>query len=166
MTEAEQNRDAAPRSVKSSLKKHAPWISTAVRFGLAATWFWAGCEKLLNADASVEAVRAYHVLPDGLVADVGFGLPAFELCLAVLLAVGLCTRFTAALSAVLLVLFMAAIAQAWVRGMSIDCGCFGGGGEVDPSRTRYVQELLRDTGFLTMSTWLIWRPHSCLSIEK
>ena len=32
------------------------------------------------------------------------------------------------------VLFILAISQAWARGLSIDCGCFGGAGKLIPVR--------------------------------
>ena len=40
-------------------------------------------------------------------------------------------------TAVLLVVFIAAVASAAARGLSIDCGCFGGGGPVPPGQTAY-----------------------------
>ena len=44
--------------------------------------------------------------------------------------------------------FIVAIASVWYRGISIDCGCFGGGGEVDASQTQYPAEIARDLGLL------------------
>jgi hypothetical protein len=66
----------------------------------------------------------------------------------------------AVVSAGLLLLFVAGVAQAWARGLSIDCGCFGGGGAVAPEDTSYGLEILRDTGFLLMAGWLIARPQT------
>ncbi|WP_369808281.1 MauE/DoxX family redox-associated membrane protein [Kitasatospora sp. MY 5-36] len=112
------------------------------------------------------AVRAYRLLPDSLVNPVGYGIPALELCLAALLLAGLKIRCSAILSAVLLAGFLMAIVQAWARGMSIDCGCFGGGGEVDPGDTRFAVEILRDLCFLAMSAWLIRRPRTPSSLDS
>ena len=39
-------------------------------------------------------------------------------------------------------------------------GCFGGGGAVEPGRTTYGRELLRDVGFLLMAGWLVVRPRT------
>jgi hypothetical protein len=66
----------------------------------------------------------------------------------------------AAASAALLLVFIAGVTQAWARGLSIDCGCFGGGGAVAPSETSYGWELLRDAGFLLMAGWLVARPRT------
>jgi hypothetical protein len=60
---------------------------------------------------------------------------------------------------------MAGVTQAWVRGLSIDCGCFGGGGDVAADKTSYGTELLRDTGFMILAGWLIVRPTTWLSLD-
>ena len=58
-------------------------------------------------------------------------LPFVEIALGVLLLIlGLATRLAAVVSAALLVVFIAGIASAWTRGLRIDCGCFGGGGDL------------------------------------
>ena len=67
--------------------------------------------------------------------------------------------------AILLLVFIFAVASAWVRGLSIDCGCFGGGGEVAPGQTAYGTELLRDAGLLLLALWLVWQPRSRLALE-
>jgi hypothetical protein len=56
--------------------------------------------------------------------------------------------------------FIAGVTQAWARGLSIDCGCFGGGGAVAPDQTTYGLELLRDAGFLLLAGWLVVRPRT------
>ncbi|MEV7501915.1 MauE/DoxX family redox-associated membrane protein [Streptomyces sp. NPDC093018] len=136
-----------------------------MRVVLAVVWCWAGWAKMLAPAASAQAVRAYRILPEALVAPVGYGIPALELALAGLLLTGLRIRLTSVLSALLLTAFLAGIVQAWARGLSIDCGCFGGGGEVDSADTRYLQEVLGDVGLLSLNGWLIRWPPSRFSID-
>jgi len=119
-----------------------------------------GVLKAVDPDAAYVAVRAYDVLPKAGVALVAGILPWLEVVLGLLLLVGLATRVVAVASAGLLVVFIAGVTQAWARGLSIDCGCFGGGGAVDPGQTTYGLELLRDAGFLLMAAWLIVRPRT------
>jgi Methylamine utilisation protein MauE len=83
----------------------------------------------------------------------------------VLLLVGVGTRVAAVVSAALLVVFLAGLAQAWVRGLSIDCGCFGGGGAVAPGETQYGLEVVRDLGFLALAGWLVVRPRTLLALD-
>jgi uncharacterized membrane protein YphA (DoxX/SURF4 family) len=87
-------------------------------------------------------------------------LPWLEIALGLLLLAGVATRVVAAVGAGLLLVFIAGVAQAWARGLSIDCGCFGGGGAVEPGQTTYGRELLRDAGFLLLAGWLVVRPRT------
>ena len=57
-------------------------------------------------------------------------LPFVEIVLGVLLVLGLFTRPAAIVSTLLMVAFIIGISQAWARGLTIDCGCFGGGGQI------------------------------------
>lgn len=159
-----------PNDVKGgsmTFEKVQPWISLLVRLGLAAVWLVAGLLKVGSPQQSIQAVRAYELpIPDALVNLIGYGLPWFEVALGLLLLAGLLTRPVAIVSAIVLVLFMIGVASAWARGLTIDCGCFGGGGEVAPGETQYLSELFRDTGFLLLAGWLIWRPRSKFSLDR
>jgi uncharacterized membrane protein YphA (DoxX/SURF4 family) len=141
-------------------------IGSLARLGLAAVWLISGYLKAVDLDQTYVAVQAYQVLPKAAIEPVSVLLPWFEIALGVLVLVGVGTRLVAVLSAGLLLLFIAGVAQAWARGLSIDCGCFGGGGEVDPSKTSYGTELLRDTGFLALAVWLIVRPRTLFSLDE
>jgi hypothetical protein len=112
-------------------------------------WAWAALAKISDPDAAVRAVRAYQLLPEALVRPVAWGLPFAELVLALLLG-----------------LFMVAIAAAWARGLQIHCGCFGGGGPATGVDARdYLGELIRDAGLLAVAVLLAWRPRSRLALD-
>ena len=135
-------------------------VGTVARLGLAAVFLVSGVLKAIDPDATYVAVRAYDVLPKLGVALVAGALPWLEIVIGLLLLVGIATRAVAVASAVLLLGFMVGVTQAWARGLSIDCGCFGGGGAVDPGQTTYGRELLRDAGFLLLAGWLVVRPRT------
>lgn len=141
-------------------------IGTVVRLGLAAVWLFSGTIKALDPTETYVAVRAYDVLPKAGVEVVAAILPWLEIVFGLLLLIGYGTRLVAILSAALLLAFIAGVSQAWARGLSIDCGCFGGGGAVDPDKTTYVQELLRDAGFLLLAAWLIVRPRTAVALDS
>jgi uncharacterized membrane protein YphA (DoxX/SURF4 family) len=140
-------------------------IGTVARLGLAAVWLVSGSIKASDLNQTYVAVQAYDLLPAGAVSTVAGAVPFLELALGVLLLVGLGTRLTAVVSAVVLLAFIGAVAQAWARGLSIDCGCFGGGGQVASGDTRYPQEIARDIGFLVLAGWLIVRPRTLLAMD-
>jgi uncharacterized membrane protein YphA (DoxX/SURF4 family) len=143
------------------------WLATVLRVGLAGVLAWAAIPKIAGPDAAVISVRAYRLLPEAAVHAVAWGLPFVELALAALLLVGIATRPAAAATGLLLVVYVAAIASAWARGLRIDCGCFSRGG-YDPSAggTRYAGEILRDLGLLLAAGLLAWRPASRLALPR
>lgn len=151
----------------ASSRPWALWASTVARLVLAVVWAWAAFAKIADPDQAAIAVRAYRILPEALVKPVAWGLPFLELAIAVLLLLGIRTRLAAFLSLGLLVVFVAGVASAWARGLSIDCGCFGGGGvSAGVDWTTYATEIARDAGLMAVSAWLAWRPRSRLALGK
>jgi uncharacterized membrane protein YphA (DoxX/SURF4 family) len=151
---------------RSSTRSIEWWLSTACRFALAGIWLWAGIAKILEPDEAVRAVAAYRLMPHVLVKPMAWGLPFAEVALAVVLLLGIRTRVAAILSLALLVLFVAAVLSAWLRGLQIECGCFGGGGPSDTAGWRsYLWEIGRDLGFAAPAAWLIARPRSRFAME-
>ena len=131
----------------------------------------AGGLKVLKPTESANAVAAYKILPTNLAHLVGYALPWLEVALALLLIVGFMVRPAAVLSGLIMVVFAIAIASVWARGMLIDCGCFGGGGEIDPSlasevRRTYFIEIMRDLGLALAGLYLYFFPYGKLSLEK
>ncbi|MEU8311478.1 MULTISPECIES: MauE/DoxX family redox-associated membrane protein [unclassified Micromonospora] len=143
-----------------------PWLGVAARLGLAAVWLIAGGTKVGDLAASGRAVNAYQVMPYDVATVIGAALPFVELALGVLLLVGLATRVGAGVSAALLVVFVAGIASAWARGLAIDCGCFGSGGQLAAGQTpSYLPEILRDIGFLALAGFLLIWPRTPFSVD-
>jgi len=133
---------------------------------LAAVLLISGVIKALDARETIVAVRAYQLVPESLVGAVAAVLPYLEIALGLLLLIGLATRLAAVLAAVVMVVFVAAVTSAAARGLSIDCGCFGGGGEVAAGQTAYTAEILRDLGLLAMAVYLTIRPDTPLSVDR
>ena len=145
------------------------WIGTLLRLVLAGILFWSGLAKLLESnDTRREAILAYRVFPPSWVDFLGWALPAVEVGLGALLLLGLFTRFAAICTALLMLGFIVGISSVWIRGYSIDCGCFGGGGTVseDGKAWRYTSELLRDFLFMGMAVWLVAWPTTKLSLDR
>ncbi|TQF73259.1 DoxX family membrane protein [Rhodococcus spelaei] len=139
-------------------------VSLLARLGLAAVWLISGWIKFADPTQTVVAVRAYQLLPEDLVRPVASALPMLEIALGLLLVVGLGVRLTAIVSVLALATLIAAVASAWARGLSIDCGCFGGGGAADVDGWDYAREIARDVGFMALAVWLIVFPRSPLAL--
>ncbi|HWS34415.1 MAG TPA: MauE/DoxX family redox-associated membrane protein [Actinoplanes sp.] len=142
------------------------WVSTAARLGLAAVWLVAGGLKVGDLAESARAVNAYQLMSYDTAKVVGAVQPFLEIALGLLLLIGLSTRLTAIISAVLMVVFIAGIVSAWARGLRIDCGCFSSGGVLAAGTdTAYGLDIARDLGFLALSGFLVWRPRTRFSLD-
>jgi len=142
------------------------WISTVVRLAMAGILIFAAVPKFQDIRGSVRAVRAYELLPEAIVPAVGTLLPVFEVVLAVFLLAGLFTRIAAIVWLVMMAAFTFGVIMAWARGLNIDCGCFGGGGEVPEGTTKYPIHLLERAGFIALGIWLYLFPTSRFSVDR
>ncbi|WP_432558291.1 MauE/DoxX family redox-associated membrane protein [Granulicoccus sp. GXG6511] len=144
------------------------WFGLVARVVLAVVWLIASLLKLPYLEESVLAVRGYQILPYDLAVVVGYLLPIIELILGLLLIVGLFTRPAAVVSALIMIAFVIGIAQAWARGLAIDCGCFGGGGEIalEEAQAKYPWDIARDVGLFLLAAWLVWRPRTPFSLDE
>lgn len=140
-------------------------VGLVARLVLGVVLIVAGGLKVTSPAASAMAVRAYQILPYELAGYVGYALPMVEILLGLLLVAGLFTRACAILGGTLMLAFIVGIISAWARGLSIDCGCFGGGGTIGASQTQYGKEILRDAGLVACAAWLIVRPRSAYSLD-
>ena len=148
------------------MKKAQPWIGLLARLGLGGVLLYAGYLKAFSPEKSMMAVRAYELLPIWLANIFGIVLPWLEIGAGVLLIIGIAVRYVAIFGSTLMIAFVIAISQAWARGLSIDCGCFGDGGAIDPSQTKYLETILRDIGFALLGFYLIRYPLTKFALEK
>ena len=115
-------------------KKYQPFITLLCRLLLGGVLLVAGGLKAFKPSESAGAVAAYKILPNDIAHLIGYALPWLEIALGILLIIGLTTRLAALAGTAVMIIFTAAIISVWARGILIDCGCFGGGGAVDPSK--------------------------------
>ena len=140
-----------------------------MRLVLAGVLLVAGGAKFFEGGyAAQRAINAYKVFPPSWAPFLGYALPGLEILLGLLLVAGIFIRISSIITAVLMVGFIAGIISVWVRGYSIDCGCFGGGGEVSPAgkNLRYAKEILRDLLFTGLAVRLAIWPHTLFAIEN
>lgn len=127
-------------------------ILLVLRWVLAAVFLYAGATKALDVTAFSSAIGRYDLLPEVgnlLVATV---LPYLEIYTALLLLSGCWLRPAALVSVLMCGVFCAALLAAALRGLSIDCGCFG------PSSGAWASvkiALLRAVALLAFSVYLL-----------
>jgi uncharacterized membrane protein YphA (DoxX/SURF4 family) len=113
--------------------KTCRWIALALRVILGGLFILAAYLKLQDSwRLFAMDIAAYEVLPtEGPWLElVARTLPWFELALGVWLISGVWLRVSAAVSALMMVGFIGLMTLAQVKGLSIDCGCFGPGEKI------------------------------------
>lgn len=150
----------------NKFKTYQPWLTILARLILGGVLLAAGALKVGNLQKSAMAVRAYEMLPVELANFLGYALPWIEIGIGLLLIVGASVKVCGLLGAFTMLAFIIAIAQAWARGLSIDCGCFGGGGTINPEDTKYLSEIIRDIGLLALGVFLYYFPKGKLSLDR
>jgi uncharacterized membrane protein YphA (DoxX/SURF4 family) len=138
-----------------------PWAGLAVRLAGAAVWLFAGITKLADLDGFRLQVHAYQILPSGIETAFSYALPLVEIVLGLYLLVGALVRPVAIVSCVLMAIFIAAEAQAWARGLAIDCGCFGTTVRTTVGATTILRDLALGIPFYLMA----WRPARRWSVD-
>jgi uncharacterized membrane protein YphA (DoxX/SURF4 family) len=135
-------------------RAHA-WLGLVARLVTGGVWIVAGALKVTDPVASIDAIRAYELLPWSVVEPLGYALPAIEIVVGLALVLGAFTRGAAVVSALLFVAFIIGIASVWARGIEIDCGCFGGGGPKEDAASSYPWEIARDAALLAASCYVV-----------
>jgi len=150
---------------QSGFAAATPWISLVARLALGAMWLYYCVPKLGSPEVNEASVRNFRILSGGLVNTFAYAQPYVELALGLLIIAGLGTRLVAALSALLLLVYIGGIASLGARGIHITCGCGGAGGSVAAGQTRYTLDILRDVAYLIPAVWLLWKPKSKFSAD-
>ncbi len=91
------------------------------------------------------AIDSYHMLPLSAVQWMARVLPWIELALGILLLTGAGLRWSALLTSMLLLVFIAAMTRAKMLGLEINCGCFGNNEKLG------TVTLLRDSTLLLLA---------------
>lgn len=100
----------------------ASWL---LRIALAAIYIIAAVPKIADPWGFALAIRNFRILPLDAIPALALWLPPFELLAAVAVLSGLLYRGGLAAIALLSAGFAAGVASAMIRGLDIDCGCFG-----------------------------------------
>ncbi len=127
------------------------WSLLALRLFIGGVFIYAGLIKIDKPLAFADSIATFQVLPPQLINLVALALPLFEILVGGLLIFGIFQRQAAFALTFVTILFVVLLVQALVRGLQVDCGCFGFGA---PSPLSTWSSLGRDLFLLTIVTWL------------
>jgi hypothetical protein len=136
-------------AIKPSLRMAGLWCC---RLLLAGTFAYAGTVKLLEPQAFAVDIAHYRLLPHLLTVAVAVYLPWIEIFCAASVLSRWRDRGALLLLGSLCVLFCAAIASAWIRGLDIHCGCFGNSGPSSSLPVAFFRSL--GLGFVALLCWM------------
>jgi uncharacterized membrane protein YphA (DoxX/SURF4 family) len=133
------------------------------RWLIAGIFLRSGLAKATGLAAFRLAVANYQLLPSSLVTVVAVVLPFAEVAAGFVLAVGILTVVVAAVLALLLITFAAAIAVNLARGRVFDCGCSGSA--VAPSTIRWRHVVL-DLVLAALATAIATAPPAAAQVWR
>ena len=85
----------------------------------------AGVEKISNPESFAISIENYKIMPVFIVNFTAIPLPWIEFITGLLLIFGVSVKENTAIINILLVVFIVLVVTALLRGLDIDCGCFG-----------------------------------------
>ncbi len=99
------------------------WTLLAVIVG--GVFIYAGVLKTLDPVKFARDIQNFHLLPWAVGVRLAFYLPWLEILCGAALIVRFCRYGALAILSALMLVFIAATVSARVRGINLDCGCFG-----------------------------------------
>jgi len=124
-------------------------IALLLRLALGGIFVYAAWTKLKDPWALFAmAIDSYQVLPAWAVEWLARTLPWIELLIGAMLIAGRWMRISTAATSLLLLVFFSLMVRARVKGIAINCGCFG------PGEAISWKTLLRDGAMLTAALLL------------
>jgi len=129
------------------------------RLVLGGIFIVAASQKINAPQELADSIAAYHLVPHSLIMLIALGLPFLELTCSLLLLTGYFCATGLFSIIMMLVLFLASLLSALVRGIHVDCSCFGPHSWLDANPWL---SLLRDGALLVCAIYAYRR---CVALE-
>jgi putative oxidoreductase len=142
----------------------SPYATLASRILLGGVFLVAGATKIPSPGTLAAAIRSYELsLPEWFVSLSAHALPYLEVLLGLYLLAGLFTKISAWATNGLMIIFLLALVQGAVRGLEIDCGCFGSAADAEGSNLALAAA--RDVGLLALGLHVALAPLGRFSVD-
>ncbi len=134
-------------------------MSLLARLILGVVFLIASVDKILNPLEFANQIENYGILFDSSINLMALVLPWLELVIGVFLVLGIRLKTSAVLSGILLIIFIAALLIATLKGINADCGC-GTGGKIG------WEKIIEDIALLICSIYIFYFPVKKLTLEN
>lgn len=127
-------------------------VDTVFRLGLGGMFLYSAWGKIQDPATFQTMVDNYRMLPECLTAIFSVTMAMAELLVGAMFIFTKWTREAAFITAVMMTMFIVALAQAQVRGLDISCGCFS---ESEKEPHALLTAIFRDVLLLAPTLWLL-----------
>lgn len=118
------------------------WLTRMTRWFLGSVFIYAGYLKAIDPQNFADSIAAFQLLPRFFITPLALTVPILEILSGLLLITGYQRRLGAFCILCLTVVFAAVIVSALVRGLIVNCSCFGEVGV--PTRLKLWAAMGRD----------------------
>ncbi|MDI6697397.1 MAG: MauE/DoxX family redox-associated membrane protein [Candidatus Saccharicenans sp.] len=132
-----------------------------LRLVVGGVFIWAAVTKIADPLSFAQDVRNYRLVGQSLSFVTAIILPWVELVAGIFLVIGIFPRSSALVISGLLVFFIILVAVTMLRGIDVECGCFG-----TFSRKADLGLILEDLLWLVMSLVLLFSPENDFCLLK
>jgi len=139
-------------------------IVTLLAWALGGLFLYAGAIKISDPGILLADIEGYRLLPYELAWGAALFLPPFEIFCGLALFLPGWRRSAAVLLSVLMAAFTIALLSAWVRGLDIQCGCFGKAEE--GAETNFFWLVGRDLAILAGLLFLVLRKKGTKRLDE
>ena len=101
------------------------WVLFLMRLVLGAIFSFSAWSKIMAPQALADAIVGFEIIPEGIALEAAMMLIWLELICGTFMILGLWARATVIVITVMLTLFEVGLISVVVRGIDVDCGCFG-----------------------------------------
>ena len=129
------------------------YLIVSCRLILGAVFIYASYSKIIDPSKFSSAIDLYKATPVSINNLVALIVPWVELLIGFGLILNRSIKGSIIISISLFILFIAFLSQAYYRGFTLDCGCFGGADKLSDAELRFkmLRQIILDIIFLCMS---------------
>ena len=132
--------------------RQSEYLSLFCRLVIGLIFIYSGLTKVSFPGEFAFAIQNYQILPDSLTNFAALLTPWLEIYCGLFLIAGIYQRASAILISGMLFVFIIALFSAMIRGLDINCGCFGRETQIDWRR------IVEDIALLLLSAHLVFQP--------
>ncbi len=136
------------------------YLSLVLRIIVGIIFLYTGMIKLQNPGEFAVSIQNYQIIPVALTNLIVIILPWIEIFSGCLLIFGVYSRASAIILSILTGIFIIAMFSAYLRGLNIECGCYGPGSTID------IYKILLDVLLLLFSIHLVIYPSRMISLDR